>query len=387
MMRFEFSTASRIVFGTGVLNEIGALAAQMGKNALVVTGKNTRRAEKLISFLDGAHIRWQIFTVETEPEINTVQRGVDLVRETQVDIVIGFGGGSALDSAKAIAALATNPGDIYEYLEVIGKGKPLQNPSLACIAVPTTAGTGSEVTRNAVLGVPERGVKISIRNDYLLPAVALVDPELTYSLPPEVTARTGLDAFTQLIEPYVSNQANPMTDALCREGIRRVARSLREAYWHGSDVARQDMCVASLFGGMCLANAKLGAVHGFAGVLGGRYKAPHGAICARLLPEVMWVNVRALRERDPGNAALMKYQEIARLVTQDESASIDDGIKWVQDLCKELGFQGLSEFGVKQEHFSDIISFAQNASSMKGNPIKLNEGELSEILSRAMRSY
>lgn len=387
MMRFEFSTASRIVFGTGVLNEIGTLAAQMGKNALVVTGKNTRRAEKLISNLDEAHIRWQIFTVETEPEINTVQRGVDLVRETQVDIVIGFGGGSALDSAKAIAALATNPGDIYEYLEVIGKGKLLQNPSLACIAVPTTAGTGSEVTRNAVLGVPERGVKISIRNDYLLPAVALVDPELTYSLPPEVTARTGLDAFTQLIEPFVSNQANPMTDALCREGIRRVARSLRKAYWHGSDLARQDMCVASLFGGMCLANAKLGAVHGFAGVLGGRYKAPHGAICARLLPEVMWVNVRALKERDPENAALMKYQEIARLVTQDEGASIDDGIKWVQDLCKELGFLGLAEFGVKQGHFSDVISFAQNASSMKGNPIKLNEGELSEILSRAMSSY
>lgn len=385
MMRFEFSTASRIIFGAGALNEIGALAGRMGKKALVVTGKNIKRAEKLLLSLEDHLIHWQTFAVDHEPEIRDVQHGVNAAREFGADIVIGFGGGSALDSAKAIAALATNPGDIYEYLEVIGKGKPLQNPSLACVAVPTTAGTGSEVTRNAVLGVPERNVKISIRNDYLLPALALVDPELTYTLPPDVTARTGMDAFAQLIEPFVSNQANPMTDALCRDGIRRVARSLRKAYWEGTDLARQDMCISSLFGGICLANAKLGAVHGFAGVLGGRYKVAHGAICARLLPEVMLVNVRALKERDPENSALMKYQEIARLVTQNEAASVEDGIRWVQNLSNELGFQGLSEFGVKTEHFPEIISFAKNASSMKGNPVQLNEGELSEILTRALQ--
>lgn len=385
MNRFEFSTASRIIFGPGVLKEIGALAARMGKNALVVTGKNTRRAERLFLSLEDSTVQWQTFTVGREPEIMDVQRGVDMAREFGADIVIGFGGGSALDAAKAIAALATNPGDIYEYLEVIGKGKPLQNPSLASIAIPTTAGTGSEVTRNAVLGEPERGVKISIRNDYLLPSLALVDPELTYTLPPDVTANTGMDAFAQLVEPFVSNQANPMTDALCREGIRRVARSLRKAYWEGSDLARQDMCVASLFGGMCLANAKLGAVHGFAGVLGGRYKVAHGAICARLLPEVMLVNVHALEERDPENPALMKYQEIARLVTQNEKASVEDGIRWVQNLCDELGFQGLGAFGVKTEHFSEIISFAKNSSSMKGNPVKLTEVELSDILTRALQ--
>ena len=383
-MNFEFATASRIIFGPGALDNIGMHAARMGHKALVVTGKNVQRAERLFSQMAENHISWDVFSVSGEPEIGTIQEGVGAARKAKADLIIGFGGGSAIDAAKAIGALVTNPGDILEYLEVIGKGNPLQNQPLAIIAIPTTAGTGSEVTRNAVLGVPESGLKISMRSEKMLPQLALIDPELTYSLPPDVTASTGMDALTQLIEAFVSNRANPMIDALCRDGIYRIARSLRDAYWNGEDSARQDMCLGSLFGGLALANAKLGADHGLAGVLGGRYSAPHGSVCARLLPEVMQVNIHALLQRDPQNPSIPKYREIACLVTQNQDATIEDGIRWVKGLCEELGIQSLSNYGIKIEDYQEIITHAQKASSMQGNPIKLTQAELSEILTNAM---
>ena len=200
-----------------------------------------------------------------------------------------------------MAALLTNEGDLSDYLEVVGKGRPLQNPAAPCIAVPTTAGTGAEVTYNAVLGVPDQHVKVSMRSPLMLPRWAIVDPLLTHSMPPELTASTGLDALTQLIEAFVSNKANPLTDGVCREGLQRAGRSLRRAFEDGSDAeAREDMSLASLFSGMALANAKLGAVHGFAGPLGGMTDAPHGVICGKLLPYVMQANVRALQDRAAG---------------------------------------------------------------------------------------
>src|SRR5208282_5705063 len=227
-----------------------------------------------------------------------------------------FGGGSAIDAAKAIAAMLTNKGELLDYVEIIGRGKPLTQPSAPFIAVPTTAGTGSEVTRNAVLASPEHRVKVSLRSPLMLPRVAVVDPELTYALPPAITASTGLDALTQLIEPFVCARANPMVDALCIEGIRRAARSLREVvHQNPGKSAREDMALASLFGGIALANAGLGAVHGFAGPMGGMFAAPHGALCAALLPGVMAANVAALRRRQPGGEGLRRYDEIARLLT------------------------------------------------------------------------
>ena len=240
--------------------------------------------------------------------------------------MIGLGGGSAIDAAKAIAALAANGGDPLDYLEVVGRGRSLTQPSLPCIAIPTTAGTGAEVTRNAVLASPEHGIKASLRSATMLPRLALVDPELTYSLPAAVTASTGLDALTQLIEPFTSSKANPLTDALCREGMMRAARSLRTAYEDGRDAAaREDMALASLFGGLALANAGLGVVHGFAGPVGGTFHAPHGAVCAAFLPHVMAVNARALRTRQPGSAALARYDEIARILT---GQSCRPGRRW-----------------------------------------------------------
>ena len=247
-----------------------------------------------------------------------MEQGVELAKAERCELVIGFGGGSALDAAKAIAAMLANGGELLDYLEIIGRGKPLTKPSAPFIAIPTTAGTGAEVTRNAVLASPEHKVKVSLRSPLMLAKVAVVDPELTYDLPSALTASTGLDALTQLIEPFVCNRANPMTDGLCVEGLRRAARSLRMAFGKGRDQdAREDMAVASLFGGMALSNAGLGAVHGFAGPIGGSFSAPHGAICAALLPHVMAMNLRALRQRDPHGAALFRYEEAAWWLTGD----------------------------------------------------------------------
>lgn len=384
-MRFEFATATRIVFGLGALHELAPLAVELGARPLVVSGRNVERVAPLLSLLSARGLKPVSYVVTGEPTTDDVRRGVALARKNACDLVIGFGGGSPMDTAKAIAALLTNPGELLEYLEVIGQGKPLEVPSAPVIAIPTTAGTGAEVTRNAVLTSPEHGVKVSLRSPHMLPRLALIDPELTYSVPPSITASTGLDAFTQLVEPYVTPAANPLTDSLCREGIRRAARSLRRAYQDGSDVqAREDMAVASLFGGLALANAKLGAVHGFAGVLGGLFGAPHGAVCGRLLSEVTAVNIRALRRRDSNNRALGRYEEIARLLLGVPGAVAEDVIVWSTVLCRDLAIPGLAMYGITAADFPRIIAGAARASSMKGNPITLTETELGEILERAL---
>ncbi len=219
----------------------------------------------------------------------------------------------------------------------------------------------------------------------MLARMAIVDPELTYDLPPALTASTGLDALTQLIEPFVCSRANPMTDGLCVEGIRRAARSLRQAFADGNNKsAREDMALASLHGGLALANAGLGAVHGFAGPIGGSFPAPHGAICAALLPHVMAANIRALRERAAGGDALRRYDEVARLLTGNVGATADDGVKWVHELVDDLQIKPLGVYGISEEHVADLVAKAANASSMKANPITLTSEELAETLRAAI---
>ncbi len=384
MKRFEFATASRIIFGRGTLKEVAALAAQMGGRILVVTGKNTERATALINLLNVTSVRTFDFGITGEPTIEMIFEGVQLARKRACDVVIGIGGGSVIDGAKAIAALLTNSGDIMEYLEVIGQGKPLTQASAPCIAIPTTAGTGAEVTRNSVLASTKHRVKVSLRSPTMLPDLAVIDPELTYSVPPSLTAGTGLDALTQNLEPFVSLQSNPLTDALCREGLKRIARSLRRAFENGSDtMAREDMAIASLFGGLVLANAKLGAVHGFAGTIGAMFSIPHGMICAGLIPHVMEVNVKALQRKDPLKL-LPRYDEVASLLTGTPDAGATDGIDWIRDLCGALDIATLSEFGITKAHFPEIIAGAKRASSMKGNPVELTDEELIEILRKAV---
>ncbi len=384
-MRFEFATAARIVFGAGTLRELGPISRGLGSRALVVTGRDARRAEPLLKILHDDGVRATTFPVAGEPELSTVEQGTELAKTGRCDLVIGFGGGSVLDAAKAIAVMLTNEGDLLDYLEIIGRGRALTKLSAPFIAVPTTAGTGSEVTRNAVLASPEHQLKVSLRSPLMLARVAVVDPELTHDLPPALTASTGLDALTQLIEPFVCSRANPTTDGLCAEGLRRAARSLQKAFNDGQNKpAREDMAMASLFGGLALANAGLGAVHGLAGPIGGRFPAPHGAVCAALLPHVMDTNLRALRQRAPASEALRRYDRVAQWLTGNAGAIGDDGVKWVRELVGDLQIKPLGRYGIRDEHVTDLVAGAANASSMKTNPVALTPEELAGALRLAL---
>jgi len=396
-MRFEFATATRIIFGPGTIKEVAPLAAEMagpsdsrrktglrGNRAFVITGRTTERAEPILEQLNKHAIEYVTFNVPSEPTTTMIKQAVERARNNKSDLVIGIGGGSVLDTGKVVAAMLTNTGQPADYLEIVGLGKPITQSPVPYIAIPTTAGTGAEVTRNAVIGVPEHKVKVSMRSPMMLPRLAVVDPELTYSMPPSVTASTGLDALTQLMEAFVSNKANPMIDGICREGLKRAGRSLLTAYEDGSNRdARQDMSLASLFSGLALANAGLGAVHGFAGPLGGVISAAHGVICARLLPFVMQANVKALQSRADSSPALARYDQIAQFLTGNVRAKAADGLKWVQDICLQLKVPPLSESGLKEQDLPAVIAKAQKSSSMKGNPIALTEDELISILKKS----
>jgi alcohol dehydrogenase class IV len=384
-MRFEFATTRRIIFGPGRIEEIGPIAAGMGSRALVVIGSGSERAAGLLDLLRNAGLELITFRVESEPSVEIVRRGTRTARAEACDLIIGFGGGSPIDTGKAIAALMTNGEDPLDFLEVIGRGKPLIQPSTPYIAIPTTAGTGSEVTRNAVLMSLEHNVKVSLRSPLMLPVLALVDPELTYSLPPSVTASTGLDALSQVIEPFLSIRATPLTDCLCIDGMKRAARSLRRAYQHGDDAdARQDMALVSLYGGLALANAGLGAVHGFAGPFGGMFHAPHGATCAAFLPPVMAVNMRAIQERTPDDRIMERYKFVAQTLTGDPKAEPEDGVSWLQDLRQELQIPRLGSYGLSPSEFPALIEKASASSSMRANPVQLTPDEMRQILNLAL---
>jgi alcohol dehydrogenase class IV len=381
-MRFEFATAQRIIFGMGVLAEAGPLAKGLGRRPLVVTGRDGSRSQGLLELLSAHGLQPSLFSLAGEPTLAGVREGTARARAGKTDLVIAFGGGSALDGGKAIAALAVNEGDPLDYLEVIGQGRLLAQRPLPCIAIPTTAGTGSEVTRNAVLVSPDHGVKASLRHPWMLPSVALVDPALTVGVPAAITASTGLDALTQLIEPFLSVKANPMTDALCLEGVRRAARSLKRAWTDGDDLAaREDMALASLLGGLALANAGLGAVHGLAAPLGGLAPVPHGAACAALLPHVLEANLRA---SGPGSPVWVKFQELAGLLTGNPGADAQDGLRWVQDLVTELRVPGLGRYGLSAADLDLIAERGLAASSMKANPVTFDRAALVAILVKAM---
>jgi len=384
-LRFELATASRILFGAGVVREVVPAAKQMGRRPLLVVGHSPHRAAFLAEEFKTAGIGCVTWATRGEPSVTLVREGVELARSAQCDLVIAFGGGSAIDAGKAVAALLTNGGDPTDYLEVIGKGQPLENASVPFIAVPTTAGTGSEVTRNAVLASAEHRVKVSLRSPLMLARLAVVDPELTLELPPAATASTGLDALTQLIEPYVSSRANPLTDGFCREGLHRVSRSLRRAYQSGSDrAAREFMSLASLLGGLALANAGLGVVHGFAAPIGGMFDAPHGAVCAALLPHGMAINIRAVRARAPEGETLRRYETVARLLTGKPDALAEDGVEWVRQLCRDFQIPPLRSYGIEDKDVPTLVEKASQASSTKGNPISLTMDELQEVLTLAL---
>ena len=384
MPKFEFVTSDRIIFGIGAVEKTGLIAKELGKHALLVCGGGSVPIDKISKLLDESNVSYTIFRVETEPEVQIIQSGLSLAISSKCDFVIGYGGGSVLDTGKAISALLTNQGDLMDYLEVIGGGEKIINPAASMVAIPTTAGTGTEVTRNAVISSADHHVKVSMRSPLMIPSIALVDPELTITMPPSVTASTGMDALTQVIEGYVSNKANPMTDALAVEGIKRGSQSLKRAYQNGNDLsARYDMGLTSLFGGLVLGNSGLGAVHGFAGPIGGMFHAPHGAVCASLLPYVMKYNARELSKLEGKKHLQKKFKDVAKWLTNDPGANIEDGVEWVKDLAEHLQIPGLGDIGIKKSDFDKIIEKSKAASSMKKNPIPLSESTLAAILEEA----
>jgi alcohol dehydrogenase class IV len=373
-MTFGFVTAGRVLFGAGrAAGELGPLVAGLGTRPLVCTGADPQRQAALIGTLPAPR---EIFPVAGEPTVDMLRAAVAAGREHGADVVVGVGGGSAVDMAKAVAVLLRNAGDPLDFLPVPGPARE-PRPGVPCVAVPTTAGTGSEVTMNSVFAVPEQGVKVSMRSPVLLPAVALVDPALTVHCPPAATASSGLDALTQCLEPFVSVNANPVTDGLAREGLRRAARGLRRAYADGADLAaRTDLAVCALLSGMALANAKLGAVHGFASVVGGLVAVPHGVACAALLVPVVAANVRA-------GAAPDRYREAAALLTGRPDATVEDGIGWLRETVARLKIPGLGEFGLRPEHADEVVAKTAKASSTQGNPVVLPDDDLHRILAEA----
>ena len=381
-MRFEFATAARIMVGAGLVAELPGVLAGLGSRVLVCTGANPARHAGL---LDGLGLPAAVLKVAAEPTVELARAGVAAAREHGADVVAAIGGGSVIDTGKAVAMLLGNGGDPLDYLEVIGAGRAITQPAVPCVAVPTTAGTGAEVTANAVLASLEHRLKASLRSPLMIPRVALVDPQLTVSCPPPVTAASGLDALTQCLEPLVSPRASPLTDGLASEGLRRAAAGLRTAYADGEDLAaRTDMAMCSLLGGMALANAKLGAVHGLAGVIGGIADVPHGIACAALLAPVIDANVNALRSGPPGHPALERYAQAARLLTGDPAAAVQDGLAWIRQTLTLLAVPGLAAFGVRPQYADKIAAKALISSSMRGNPVALNHGDLEAILLRAL---
>jgi alcohol dehydrogenase class IV len=377
---FDLAVPRRVLFGPGRADELAGLVPTLGRRVLLCTGRDPSRHRHLLGGLDPV----AVVAVPHEPTVDQVREATGAARTAGADVVVAIGGGSVLDLGKAVAVLLGNGTDPLDHLEVVGRGVPVERPGVPCVAVPTTAGTGAEATANAVLGSPEHGVKASIRGPHVLAAVALVDPLLTLSCPPAVTASSGLDALTQCLEPYVSPRANPATDAVAAEGLRRGARALRTAYEHGEDrAAREEMALCSLFGGIALANAKLGAVHGVAGVVGGMVDAPHGAVCAALLAPVVEANVRALRERAPASPGLRRYAEVARLLTGRDGATVEDAVAWLRGTVAALDVPPLGAVGLRRAQYAEVATKAARSSSMQGNPVRLTEEELVTVLHAA----
>jgi alcohol dehydrogenase class IV len=378
MAGFELTGPGRVVFGAGVVAQAGpALGAFGVRRVLLVTGRSARHVDRL-----QARVRFPTvsYVVPGEPTLAMVDEGRALARREKCDAVVALGGGSAIDAGKAIAALAGNEGELLDYLEVVGQAKPLPRPGLPCIAIPTTAGTGAEVTKNSVLASPEARVKASLRSPRLLPVLALVDPDLLDGMPAAILAQTGLDALSHLVESFVSHRANAFSLGLGREGMVRIARSLRPACAHGLTAERrEDLAIGSMFGGLCLANAGLGAVHGFAAPLGGMWHAPHGAVCAALLPPVMAANVAALEARAPTSPSLGRYREIDHLLAGGDGAAA-----WTADLAQALAIPKLGTLGVRADEIPVLVDKAKVASSMRGNPIALTDDELTRIAGAAL---
>ncbi|ENM5777081.1 iron-containing alcohol dehydrogenase [Vibrio mimicus] len=376
---FQFMTATRIIFGEGSLESSLSVISQYGYSVLLVSGKNPERYAPLINYLHQQNMRYQHVAVSGEPNITMVEETAMLGRRFKPDMVIAIGGGSVLDMGKAVAAIIPNQGNVYDYVEVVGRSVPLKTKPLPFIAIPTTASSGSEVTRNAVLKSAQDRVKVSLRSPDMLADVAIVDPMLTYGTDPLTSGRGAMDAFTHLIEAYVCGDPNPLTDTICEEGLRRLTRSMVPGCLRDDKKARSDLSFAAMLGGMAATNAKLGAAHGLASALGGKLDAPHSVITARLAPHVMRENIEAARDAGRSDI-LQRYKTISQILTGRKNACVEDGILWVNMMLERLAIPNLTDFGVCATSFERVATDALKSTSIKGNPIPLTMERLTHIL-------
>ncbi|MEW5767964.1 MAG: iron-containing alcohol dehydrogenase [bacterium] len=376
-MSFELNLPRRIIFGKGSIRSIGCEAKKLGRKVLLVTGKRALAAvgvlDQFKEYLETAGLEVVLYNkVFPEPDLSTVDEGMALACQAGCDLIIGLGGGSSLDVAKTVAGLAKNGGKTVEYQE----GREIRPElTLPFMAIPTTAGTGAEATYNAVITNPDQKVKKSIRSPALMAVLAVVDPELTMTASPEVTASAGMDALSHLVEGYCSLKANPVTDSLALSGIGLVGRSLRKAYNDGGDIeAREDMSLAALLGGIVLANAGLGAAHGLAASLGPVAQAPHGLVCAVLLPYVMEFNLEAVPQ---------KLSMIAAALTGMPDQGPEAAAREVKNLLSDLSISGhLRDLGVAPSDISKIVKGV--SSSAKYNPRPASPEDLTGLLEKAM---
>jgi alcohol dehydrogenase class IV len=392
MNPFEFLCVPRIVFGCGTSGQLAELTASMGKHALLVSNAGQPGDGGAIDLMttqfSAGGIETTVFRQTGEPTVSDVDQAVTLARQAGCDVVIGLGGGSAIDAAKAVAGLLSNGGSPLDYMEVIGQGLPLTRPAAPWIAVPTTAGTGAEVTKNAVLASPAQHFKASLRSEHLLARIALIDPELAVPVSPQVTACSGMDALCQLIESYTSNRAQPISDALAIKGIELAAGSLTRVFADGRDLeARQDMALAAMLSGVTLANVGLGAVHGFAAPLGAHLPIPHGAVCAALLPHVVRANITALQAESAEHPCLGRYDHVGRMLTGDHALEPAEArqaaVQFLGDLARQLQIPPLATFGLQPRQIPELVALARKASSMRYNPVVLSDEALTEILTAA----
>ncbi len=378
---FSFLSPQAIHFGRGQSQQTVARAAALGNNIVLVHGASARRAQWLIDQCTTAGLTLRTFACVQEPSLPDIEQALARLKGTQPDVVIGLGGGSVIDFAKALAALIPCVKSPIEYLEGVGGGRALDHPPIPMIALPTTAGTGAEVTKNAVITVPEHAVKVSLRDARMIPDIAIVDPDLMQGAPKHVALTAGLDAITQVIEPFLSIKANPMSDALCRAAIPVGLGAIKDLVERDAAQAWDDMAWVSTCGGLALANAGLGAVHGFAGVIGGKTNAPHGEICGVLLPAVLASHLRKAQEGSEIHARLMwvSHQIDAAFAHGKSGAGIDALREW----SAQMGLRGLVELGLSPSDFADVAAASANTSSMKGNPFQLSFDELFVILNAA----
>jgi len=387
-----FSTARlpAILYGEGRFAEVPVVLEKLGKNVLLVTGGRSFCESPnwvwLTDKLAADGFSWEHMKVQGEPSPDLVDNAVREFRDAGIEVVVGIGGGSVLDAAKAIAGLLPHGNSVMDHLEGVGPELPYQGPSVPFIAVPTTAGTGSEATKNAVLSVQgAAGFKKSFRDEQLVARYAVIDPLLLATCPPELIAANGMDALTQLLESYVSSRANPFTDALALSGLEAAAQGLLAWYegGEGADDGRRNMAYAALLSGITLAQAGLGSVHGLASPLGAFFPIPHGVVCGTLVATATEINIRALRAREPANPALAKYAHLAAVLSGGKTGSNEEAwetlARTLADWVERMELPRLSRYGVKASDLAGVVA-GSRGSSMKTNPIVLTDDEVAAVL-------